>query len=280
MAEEYSNVAQLFNELAYRLRSLPVQNPSNSTNQTNNSNSITPTTSNVLNSPTNSVTNQSETAVIVANQASTSTSSRVHNELQTLFPHHFTSTSSQRNNSGSSSRKRRKNNPHNAKNSKKSNVKCLTRKFVCLSDKDQQEVPEREEMRELLVHGLGEIKVAIPEDANEKAVRDKLIETYPKLKNIGGFELMYVETRRKDLNVIPPGPDGLSMKYLAPFIGQGRIFIRPIQQDISIEEDEIEAVGIAKEQCMNCLLMVDIHLLRQHYQICTEDEIKPTGTVL
>ncbi|CAB4014107.1 Hypothetical predicted protein [Paramuricea clavata] len=277
MAEEYSNVAQLFSELATRLRSFPVPNASNSPNQTNNSNSVTQTTPipNVLNSSTNSV---NETAVVTASRASTS--SRTHNELQTLFPHHFTSTSSQRNTSGSSSRKRRKNNQHNGKNNKKSNVKCLTRKFVCLSDKDQQEVPEREEMRELLVHGLGEIKVAIPEDANEKAIRDILIESFPKLKDSGGFELMYTECRKKDLSVIPPGPDGISMKYLASFIAQGKIYVRPIQQDLSIEEDEVEAVEVEKEQCMNCCLMVDIHLLREHHQICTEDEIQPTGTTV
>ncbi len=274
MAGEYSNVAQLFSELATRLCSFPVPSTLNSSNQMNNNNSVAQTTPNVLNSSTNSVTN--ETAVVTTNRASTS--SRTHNELQTLFPHHFSTTSGQRNNSGSSSRKRRKNNQHNGKNIKKSNVKCLTRKFVCLSDKDQQEVPEREEMRELLVHGLGEVKVTIPEDANEKPIRDKLIETFPKLKDSGGFELMYVECRRKDLSVIPPGPDGLSMKYLASFIGQGKIYVRPIQQDLPIE-DEVEAVGVEKEQCMNCCLMVDIHLLREHHQICTEDEIQPTSTV-
>jgi hypothetical protein len=272
MAGEYSNVAQLFSELATRLRSFPVPNTSNSPNQTNNYNSVAQTP-NVLNSSTDSVIN--EIAVATTNRASTS--SRTHNELQTLFPHHFSSTSVQRNNSASSSRKRRKNNQHNCKNSKKSNVKYLPRKFVCLSDKDQHEVPEREEMRKLLVHGLGEVKVAIPEDANEKAIRDKLIETFPKLKDSGGFELMYVECRRKDLIVIPPGPDGLSMKYLVSFIGQGKIYVRPIQQGLSIE-DEVEAVGVEKEQCMNCCLMVDIHMLREHHQICTEDEI-PTGTV-
>ena len=206
MAEEYSNVTQLFSEIANRLRSFPVPN---SANQTNNINSVTQASPTVVNSSTNSTLNES------ASHASTSSMvSRTHSELQTLFPHHFTSTSSQRHSSDSSSRKRRKNNQHNRKDSKKSSVKCLTRKFVCLSDKDQQKVPEREEMRELLVHGLGEVKVAIPEDANEKAIRNKLIETFPKLKDSGGFELMYVECRKKDLSVIPPGPDGLSMKYL------------------------------------------------------------------
>ena len=54
-------------------------------------------------------------------------------------------------------------------------------------NKDQLEVPEREEMRQLLVQGLGKVKVIIPEDANEKAIRDKLVETFPKLKDSGGF---------------------------------------------------------------------------------------------
>ena len=272
MAEEYSNVAQIFSEIANRLRSFPVPN---SANQTNNINSVTQASPTVVNSSTNSILNES------ASHASTSSMvSRTHNELQTLFPHHFTSTSGQRNGSDSSSRKRRKNNQHNRKDSKKSSMKCLTRKFVCLSDKDQQEVPEREEMRELLVHGLGEVKVTIPEDANEKTIRNKLIETFPKLKDSGGFELMYVECRKKDLSVIPPGPDGLSMKYLASFIAQGKIYVRPIQQDLPIEgEEDIGGVEVEKEKCINCNLMVDIHLLREHHQICTEDEIQPTGAV-
>ena len=193
MAGEYSNVAQLFSELVTQLRSFPVPNTSNSSKQTNNNNSVAQTTPNVLNSSTNSVTN--ETAVVTTNRASTS--SRTHNELQTLFPHHFSSTSGQRNNSGSSSRKRRKNNQHDGKNSTKSNLKCLTRKFVCLADKDQQEVPEREEMRELLVHGLGEIKLAIPEDANEKGIRDKLIEIFPKLKDSVGLNLCMLNVEEK-----------------------------------------------------------------------------------
>ena len=217
MAAEYSNVAKLFSELANQLRYFPVPE-----NQTSNNNSICQAGPNVPNSSAMHQTdvaqpaNQASSASTSSRISTSNTMSRTHDELRTLFPHHFTS----------NARKRRKNNQHNRKNNKKA-VKSLTRKFVCLSDKDQQEVPERDEMRELLVHGLGEVKVAIPEDANEKAIRDKLIETFPKLKESGGFELMYVECRRKDLSVIPPGPDGLSMKYLATFIAQGKIYVRP-----------------------------------------------------
>lgn len=35
---------------------------------------------------------------------------------------------------------------------------------------------------------------------------------------------MYTEPRKRDLHVSPPGPNGVTMKYLATFIGQGKIF--------------------------------------------------------
>ena len=70
---------------------------------------------------------------------------------------------------------------------------------MCLADKEQYDVPDREEQRELLVAGLGEVKVAVPENAKEKDVRDLLTEIFPKLKDSGGFELMYVESRSKEL---------------------------------------------------------------------------------
>jgi hypothetical protein len=150
-------------------------------------------------------------------------------------------------------------------------AKSLTRKFVCLADKEQVEAPDREEQRNLLVAGLGEVKVAIPEDANENNVRDLLIETFPKVEESGGFELMYAETRSRDLLVIPPGPDGLSTKYLASFIGQGKIYIRPIQQDLPLNED-MSTVVTRQEECRNCHAMIDLVCLRDHHEICTQDK--------
>ena len=81
MAEEYSNVAQIFSEIANRLRSFPVPN---SANQTNNINSVTQASPTVVNSSTNSILNESASHVSTSSMVS-----RTHNELQTLFPHHL-----------------------------------------------------------------------------------------------------------------------------------------------------------------------------------------------
>ena len=82
---------------------------------------------------------------------------------------------------------------------------------------------------------------------------------------------MYAETRSKDLLLIPRGPDGLSMKYLASFIGQGKVYIRPIQQDLSLNEDAPLFVT-QHEECRNGHTMVDLICLRDHYALCSKSK--------
>lgn len=249
MAEELANAARMLSHAATRLG-------------TNHSSSESQSSLSRL------------TALPECSTTSATTTSRADNELHTMFPHHFTSTSSTSSNSlnrGRSAQRKRKRNGNQIQVSK---AKTVIRKFFCLADKEQLESPDREEQRDLLSAGLGESKVSVPHDASEKDVRDLLIKTFPKLKEAGGFELMYVETRRRELMLIPIGPDGLSMKYLTSFIGQGKIFVRPIQQDLSFDNQESMLPSGHKEKCKNCLAIVDINLLRQHSTICPNSNCK------
>ena len=99
-------------------------------------------------------------------------------------------------------------------NNCKSKAKTLTTEFGCLADKEQCDVPDREEQRELLVAGLGVVKVAVLENAKGKDVRGLLCEIFPKLKDSGRFELMYAESRSKEVLLIPLGPEGLSRQNI------------------------------------------------------------------
>ena len=193
--------------------------------------------------------------------------SRTDDELRTLFPHHFTSSSRRWENPGTSSRSSRKRRRAGAQIPK---CKEITRKFICLADKEQSETPDSEEHRELLMAGLGEAKIAVPEESSEKDVRELLIKTFPKLKDAGGFELMYVETRKRELRLIPPGLNGLPMKYLVSFVGQGKIFVRPIQQDLLLESSEPPTKVIQKETCRKCLATLDVNAMREHYSVCSK----------
>ena len=149
-------------------------------------------------------------------------SSRVEMELKSLFPHHFhqPSNTSSRLNATLNNPQRGKKRKAKGSEGKTKKCKIITRKFLCLSDMDQSEIPDAEEQRELLMAGLGEVKISVPEESNEMKIRDLVIETFPKLMDAGGFELMYAQPRKRDLRIIPPGPNGLTIKYFVSFIGE------------------------------------------------------------
>ena len=191
----------------------------------------------------------------------------VRGELRTLFPHHFgsaTGTVSNRSQihlqASSGSRKR-----------KEPAQKCkeIVRKCVCLADKEQADAPDCEEHRQLLMAGLGEMELSVPEEAEESDIRAVLVANFPKLEFAGGFELMYSESRSRELKLIPPGPQGLTMKYLVSFIGQGKVYIRPIQENLPLEhkESKLESHG-QREMCNNCMEMIHLHKLMEHYLKC------------
>ena len=55
-------------------------------------------------------------------------------------------------------------------------ARTITRKFLCLCDKDQDRVPTTVEKLRLKSSGLGEKKVLLPVDANAEAVKAILYE--------------------------------------------------------------------------------------------------------
>lgn len=218
-------------------------------------------TTNIESSPSTSQT----TAVVTA--ATDSGPGRIQRELSTLFPHHFQPTGSR---SAGFNKPRRSVKRKASETTTKAKMKEIVRKFVCLSDKEQSESPDPEEQRELLMVGLGETKISIPEEASEVQIRDRVLEIFPQLRAAGGFELMYAEPRKRDLYVVPPGPNGVTMKYLTTFIGQGKIFVRPIQEDLAMESDTPKVnMQVQKEKCKRCKVLLDVYALREHYATCS-----------
>eukprot|EP00794_Sanderia_malayensis_P006470 gene6470-7207_t len=70
------------------------------------------------------------------------------------------------------------------------------------ADKDQIEVPSQQEKRKLFVHDLGEKKLSLPCDGSGVDLQRCLMEEFPLLENVGGFELMYIEPGKRDLMII------------------------------------------------------------------------------
>ena len=129
--------------------------------------------------------------------------------------------------------------PYNRQHSKKqSKPQSWTVKVFCLSSKFARKVPVTIYERETLVaSGLGEKKVVIPNiDCSWDDFKDVLCMEFPKLKSIGGFEILRCIPNTKDLEVIS-STISQSPKLLKGVIANGRIFIRPIQKDLVLDEE-------------------------------------------
>ncbi|ORU94875.1 MAG: hypothetical protein A6F71_09865 [Cycloclasticus sp. symbiont of Poecilosclerida sp. M] len=65
----------------------------------------------------------------------------------------------------------------------------------------------------------------------------QLTRAYPKLLGGGGFELLMCRPNTRELEVLSARVSS-SPQLLKDRIGKGRVYIRPIQRDLSLEEEE------------------------------------------
>ena len=123
-----------------------------------------------------------------------------------------------------------------------------THKYVCLAYCDQRKVPTTTGEKYLLNDaGLGEKKITVP---NVKCCHEELKEiitdSFPKLKNCGGFEFLRCLPNSRELQVIPANISQCP-QVLQTRVGSGKIYIRPIQKDLdltsTIEETEASTVS-------------------------------------
>ena len=92
--------------------------------------------------------------------------------------------------------------------------------------------------REVLVQaGLGEKKIVVPDiTCSAQEFCNALISTFPKLDKCGGFDLLRCISNTKELEVISVMV-AQSPKLLKSVVGSERVYIRPIQQDLSVDID-------------------------------------------
>ena len=112
-------------------------------------------------------------------------------------------------------------------------------KFFCLSDKDAVNVPCGAALRESLIEaGLGPKTIFIDDTScSLEEFKATIVASYPKLDGCGGFELLRCIPNSKSLTVISPAI-AHSPKHLRNMIGGGKVYIRPIQKDLSLDVDK------------------------------------------
>ncbi len=117
-------------------------------------------------------------------------------------------------------------------------------KIVCLDKTDANKVPCNKYERSLLADvGLGEKTISIPEESSNDEFKDVVVKAFPKLEGCGGYEFLRCVPNSKSLEVVSQ-LISLSPKLLRGIIGSGRVFIRPIQQNLCLDPVSFSEVCI------------------------------------
>ena len=61
---------------------------------------------------------------------------------------------------------------------------------------------------------------------------------FKQLAGTGGYEILRTERNSKELRSVPVPPEGYNSDYLKSVLGQANGYVRPLQKDINIEDDE------------------------------------------
>ena len=111
-----------------------------------------------------------------------------------------------------------------------------TRNFVCLASCEATSPPSSKEYLDLRKAGLGEQKITFNISDGPFQVDMKLKETFPKLANSGGYSFMKTQERGSRILLQLNGP--YSVELLKQATGQRKIFVQPLQCDLSMDEVE------------------------------------------
>ena len=122
-----------------------------------------------------------------------------------------------------------------------------THEFVCLSNPEQTEVPNKSQKLQLQSAGLGRKKIVFGNKDGAIEVNQKMEAMYPKLKAGGGFEILRSGMGNK-LMFVPPTACGYSVPYLRDQagIGQALPYVHPLQEklDLAPASVTIEVVSL------------------------------------
>ena len=99
--------------------------------------------------------------------------------------------------------------------------------------------PSSQEKAELMQAGLGLRSLSLTDSTDPDVFMREIMEAYPKLQNVGGFDLLRTGSKRHNmLEVLLIPSTGHSASFVRSLVGQAKVYIRPIQQDIGLEAQE------------------------------------------
>ena len=104
---------------------------------------------------------------------------------------------------------------------------------ICLPDKEQSWKPCSEEKIELARMGLGQKEVFFQSSGDVEHIHRSLLNAFPVLEECGGYKPFHL-TKNSHRMVEVEGPkSGMTVAYLKDILNQAKLFVRPLQKDIT-----------------------------------------------
>lgn len=165
-----------------------------------------------------------------------------------------------------------------SKNRKTPQARTWTVQFVCLADRYQCKIPSAVEKQTLHKAGLGVKKIKLQLDDDERTVHQRLISSdkddagdakgFPHLREGGGFEMLHCLPNCRDLT--PLKCSWAARELRCNLGGQSKIYLRPIQRDLSTKSLVPQNSCEVKEKCMSCKKEFPMSEPRTHsFYMCT-----------
>lgn len=118
---------------------------------------------------------------------------------------------------------------------------------MCLALRFATHVPSHQRKEELKAADLGEKRVDIGLRANAAQFHEKLVMTFPKLTDSGGYELLKCLPNSRSLVQLPAPTSGHTPESLRQAVGQARLYIRPLQKDLPLESGGLSQPSLTLE---------------------------------
>lgn len=101
--------------------------------------------------------------------------------------------------------------------------------------------PTPEEKIELAKMGLGLKAVEFNSDGDAEHIHKVILASFPVLDSCGGYALLRLAENSHSMVEID-GPDcGITVPYLRDILNQAKLYIRPLQKDITEEDVQLYA---------------------------------------
>ena len=112
---------------------------------------------------------------------------------------------------------------------------------ICLRDSQEDWKPGSEEKIELARMGLGLKSLKFESDGNAQHVHDVIMQQFPVLETSGGYTLLRLAENSHTMVEIEGTDSGTSVHFLKDILNQAKLYIRPLQKDITQEDVKLYA---------------------------------------